>query len=548
MSGTDPPVAPRQILVEPDPRRGFALVVVVVLLSLLVLLLVGLAVIARVESRVVENRSDLGQAKRHAMIGFQRALGELQRHAGPDRCATTRASFLPGVDANRSQWTGVWRAGTAAPVWLVSTPADLPADPTSADWRAPVVLVGAATAEVSGYAQEDPDQVRVETVPIAVPRTLQSGWTDGDDPVVGRFAFWVSDEGVKPSLIVRDDRWLAAGIGGSAPWPGPEPGLMWGGLDLEDPALSAALGRVLAYAQLGYADAAFTTLRMKRNYHRTTLTALGVLSNSAAGSLKAAAAIDGGNPYEPGGEPAYDALFLPQAPAAEDTEPRALPAARFVLRRRNGAIPTPDQLTGPELAAHGFVAGAFNLNGIDPDSAAQRQTWRIILAAARTLTLEDGTVRELTAGELEALATQFTASRLRAGYAGTGKAEGEPFRNLDDFARSSVLTDALAATPINDGRLPDDPHFVSARHVLALLAPILGVRSDTFTIRAYGEARNPLTGASLAEAWCEAQVQRLPDYVDPVNAPTDSPSDPDNLAYGRRFIVTAFRWLTPVDI
>jgi len=522
--------------------------VVVVLLSLLVLLLVGLAAIARIESRVVENRSHLGQARRHALIGLERALSELQRQAGPDRCATTRAAFLTGVDANRSQWTGVWRFGASEPIWLVSSPPDLPADPTVSLWRDPVVLVGSATAEVSGAAEADPDQVRVEAVALTVPRALHPGWIEAADPVVGRFAFWVSDEGVKPSLIVRDDRLVATGIGGSDPWSRMQPGLLWGGVDPEEPAISQALGRVLAYSQLGYADPAFSTTRMKRNYHRTTLTALGVLSDPVTGGLKAVAEVDGGNPFEPEGEPAYDRLFLGQAPLADATEPRSLPAARFVLRRRNDTIPSAAQLTGEELASHVFTAGAFNLNGIDPDASAHRQAWRIVLAAARHLTFADGTGRVLTDGELDALASQVTTDRLRAGYAGTGKGEGEPFRSLDDFARAGLLEDALGATPINDGHLPEDPHFVSGRHILALLAPILGVRSDTFTIRAYGEVRNPLTGNSLAEAWCEAQVQRLPDYVDPTNAPADTPTHPDNVAYGRRFILTAFRWLTPVDI
>jgi hypothetical protein len=89
---------------------------------------------------------------------------------------------------------------------------------------------------------------------------------------------------------------------------------------------------------------------------------------------------------------------------------------------------------------------------------------------------------------------------------------------------------------------------VSGAHLLAVLAPILAVRGDTFTIRAYGEARNPVTGATLAEAWCEAEVQRLPDYVDPVDAPDAAPTRPDNVTYGRRFIVTSFRWLTPADL
>ena len=52
-----------------------------------------------------------------------------------------------------------------------------------------------------------------------------------------------------------------------------------------------------------------------------------------------------------------------------------------------------------------------------------------------------------------------------------------------------------------------------------LLGPVLTVRSDTFLVRAYGDAVNPLTGAVGSRAWCEAVVQRVPDYVDPGDPP-----------------------------
>jgi hypothetical protein len=93
--------------------------------------------------------------------------------------------------------------------------------------------------------------------------------------------------------------------------------------------------------------------------------------------------------------------------------------------------------------------------------------------------------------------------------------------------------------------------------VLAALGSILTVRSDTFLIRAYGEAVNPVRedpdGNPLVEgrAWCEAVVQRTPDYVDPnANAPWERGSDLSTLneQLGRRFEIVSFRWLTPADL
>jgi len=84
------------------------------------------------------------------------------------------------------------------------------------------------------------------------------------------------------------------------------------------------------------------------------------------------------------------------------------------------------------------------------------------------------------------------------------------------------------------------------KHFPAALTP----RGDTFVIRAYGDALDA-SGRVIARAWCEATVQRLPDYVDPVddshltNAALRSAT---NRSYGRKLEVTRFRWLNPSEI
>jgi len=85
--------------------------------------------------------------------------------------------------------------------------------------------------------------------------------------------------------------------------------------------------------------------------------------------------------------------------------------------------------------------------------------------------------------------------------------------------------------------------------VLGAIGPVLAVRSDTFLVRAYGDAVNPATGAVESCAWCEAVVQRVPDYVDPANAPeTAAGLSETNQTYGRRFEIVRFRWLAPEDV
>jgi hypothetical protein len=88
--------------------------------------------------------------------------------------------------------------------------------------------------------------------------------------------------------------------------------------------------------------------------------------------------------------------------------------------------------------------------------------------------------------------------------------------------------------------------------VLQSLAPILQVRSDYFRVRTYGDARDA-SGKVIAKAWCEAFVQRLPEYVDSANKPEANERNggtlsPMNKKFGRRFNVVSFRWLSPSEI
>ena len=114
--------------------------------------------------------------------------------------------------------------------------------------------------------------------------------------------------------------------------------------------------------------------------------------------------------------------------------------------------------------------------------------------------------------------------------------------------------------------------------LLQSLGPALATRSDTFTIRCYGDA-NVLEGQP-AKAWIEATVQRLPEFIDATNVPETGASAPRpmlisvdrdqkldpllydppipaslsrfitpvNHALGRRFKVISIRWLNSDDI
>lgn len=93
------------------------------------------------------------------------------------------------------------------------------------------------------------------------------------------------------------------------------------------------------------------------------------------------------------------------------------------------------------------------------------------------------------------------------------------------------------------------PGWTRQADLLRPLAPILSVRDDTFTIRAYGDARDS-AGNITASAVCEAVVQRTRQFLDSSDEPdvTTQPTKPINQAWGRRYAIVSFRWLHSDEI
>lgn len=101
------------------------------------------------------------------------------------------------------------------------------------------------------------------------------------------------------------------------------------------------------------------------------------------------------------------------------------------------------------------------------------------------------------------------------------------------------------------------PAHVHQADLLTAIGSRLSVRSDSFVVRAYGESLDS-SGQVVGQAWCEAEVQRYPDYVDPadpayaaeeLNA-RDVPelTAQANKDFGRRFQLKSFRWLSPDEM
>ncbi len=172
---------------------------------------------------------------------------------------------------------------------------------------------------------------------------------------------------------------------------------------------------------------------------------------------------------------------------------------------------------------------------------------------------------------------EFVNRRLAPGRATSASANLDPFgfglRGALQAAIDKVfnLASDVTSAPFNEQSQENSPHgpqladadyrmstriagfpgYLLQADLLSPLAPNLAARSDTFTIRTYGDAVNPATSAVEGRAWCEAVVQRTPDYVLPGAQGGNEPGDVatgTNATFGRRYQVVSFRWLSPEDI
>lgn len=120
-----------------------------------------------------------------------------------------------------------------------------------------------------------------------------------------------------------------------------------------------------------------------------------------------------------------------------------------------------------------------------------------------------------------------------------------------DVASASYKNSKAATGLTGEGA----PGFVTQADILMSLAPLIRVRSDTFRIRAYGESVNA-KGVVLARAYCEAMVQRSPEYVDSSDLPEqevwsaakENQLSVTNQTFGRRYRIMSFRWLSQQEI
>jgi hypothetical protein len=237
------------------------------------------------------------------------------------------------------------------------------------------------------------------------------------------------------------------------------------------------------------------------------------------------------------------------------------------------------------IAAHLMLDGAFNINSTD------KAAWVAVLSGLRgqSFELQDGGsspttessfprlrhptgapngiwngFRSLSDAQIETLATQMVIQvKTRGPFQSLGEFVNRRVENTE-LGKSGAIQSAIDAIKGNDNVLktsftptayPSEaaahivkfteagiPGYLSQADVLQSLGPVITCRSDTFVIRGYGESKDA-KGNVIARAWCEAVVQRVPEFVDKANAP-QSPIASLNVVnqnFGRRFEIVSIR-------
>ncbi|MGE9267916.1 MAG: hypothetical protein ACQKBY_07445, partial [Verrucomicrobiales bacterium] len=282
-------------------------------------------------------------------------------------------------------------------------------------------------------------------------------------------------------------------------------------------------------------------------------------------------------------------------------------SASEVLNRLFAASDVRDEATFLS-AAHLRVEGLFNVNSTSVEA------WKTVLSALRDRALverDDNGGRELSTdanGKTPVASLLSSQDENAPGDAGpnaywdgrrlleeeeiTELAEElvkeirrrGPFLSLADFvnrrpgndkelARAGALQSAIDRSTINDDHSTrqvqsgDASRFafpeaeegplsqgaadlVDQADILTPIAPYLSARSDSFVIRAYGEAVGP-DGTVTARAWCEATVERAGAYLDEADEPDTLPDDlasQVNQVFGREFRLVSFRWLSKEEV
>ncbi len=303
------------------PHRGFALIATISVMVLLVMIALAMLSLSTITLRSSRQDTHAQEAKANARLALMLAIGELQMSMGPDQRVTATGSLWTSPKAGTEHLVGVWSSedanGDGSPDgnfvrWLVSR-----AD--SADAKEITMVETAMPIAESGgvYTAGDDYELLVGGGSVAqnslYPTVMQGvvaekrDLLDAQGTTVGRYAWWVGDEGVKANANQIDPYSHDLLDQASSPW-ATDP--QWAQLSTQsmqgtslgaiaslssvdpvtDPELAADLNNSMSVNQMpllnfgsGLADR--KTL-VKQQFHSLTSHSLGLQTNLKEGGLK----------------------------------------------------------------------------------------------------------------------------------------------------------------------------------------------------------------------------------------------------------------------
>jgi Tfp pilus assembly protein PilX len=259
-------------------RKGFALIITLVLLALLVLAVFALSALTRVNSRIATASLHQTQARQNALLGLNVALGHLQQSAGDDRCITGMAG-ISGITADAGNstrhWCGVWRNDGTFITWLASgavNPANAGSNPVE------LVSTGSVGAAASTSPNVEKEHVIAGKIPIIV---SEAPGSPGVASVAGHYAYLVTDEGCKIGAYAPPAQLAVPGV-----VPQISPGMLTNQLRLRAALTThpAKLPAIISYEQLSLvptppSSAQLTPSVLQDCFHYVTLTPRTVAGN-----------------------------------------------------------------------------------------------------------------------------------------------------------------------------------------------------------------------------------------------------------------------------
>lgn len=193
-----------------QPRGGFALIIALSLMALILLLVLSLSVLTRMEIKASTTQQEYNKARLIALVGLNEALGQLQAEAGPDRRATAKLDLLPEITSEALRdWTGVWippseeafaENANAQPTIRALTSLPEEFEDLTDIVALQTAVNGLNASDFVSIAQlKDLDgesginrEVRIPLVSV-----------DGSQSANKRFGYWVDDESLKIKVMPR---------------------------------------------------------------------------------------------------------------------------------------------------------------------------------------------------------------------------------------------------------------------------------------------------------------------------------------------------------